>query len=323
MKQKKNYLIETYLEFNPENWKIFCKTLPIQISNKKKELLKFPGKNHKIQKKEINKVYIPITELLNFYISLNSHHNNFLKKTSYNTTNMTKIPYVIGIVGSVAVGKSTTAHLLKKLLSSDPLHHRVELITTDSFLYPNKTLQDKGIMHKKGFPQSYDMYNLIKFISEIKSGIKKVTAPIYSHFVYDIIPNKKKIIHRPDILIVEGLNILQNNTDCQNTSHHLLVSDFLDFSIYIDAPENLLKNWYIKRFLKFCQKAFSNSKSYFYNYSKLNKTEIIKIAQAIWEEINKINLEKNIIPTKEKAKLIITKSYNHSIIKIQLKNNFI
>ncbi|WP_348666361.1 type I pantothenate kinase [Arsenophonus symbiont of Ornithomya chloropus] len=318
MKKKEKFSIETYLEFNPENWMIFCKTLPIQLSKKNKESLQFQGINYKIQMKEINTIYIPITELLNFYISLNLHQKSFLKKTS-DTTNMNKIPYVIGIVGSVAVGKSTTANLLKKLLSSEPLHHRVELITTDSFLYPNKTLQDKGLMHKKGFPQSYDMHKLIKFITEIKSGITKVTAPIYSHFVYDIIPNKKKIIHRPDVLILEGLNILQNNTNCRHKSNHLLVSDFLDFSIYVDAPENLLRKWYIKRFLRFCQKAFSNSKSYFYNYSRLNKKEITKIAQAIWEKINKINLEKNIIPTKEKAELIITKSYNHSIIKIQLK----
>ncbi|WMY95848.1 MAG: type I pantothenate kinase [Arsenophonus sp.] len=295
---------------------IFYKTLQIQLS-RKNAVLKLQGINYRIQMKEINKVYISIAKLLNFYINLNSDKKKFSKQSS--DTDINKIPYIIGIVGSVAVGKSTTAHLLQRLLSSGPEHYKVELITTDSFLYPNKTLKDRGIMHQKGFPQSYDMQNFLKFISAIKSGIEKVTAPIYSHFVYDIIPNKKKIIHQPDVLILEGLNILQNDIDCKHTSHHLLVSDFIDFLIYLDAPENLLRNWYIQRFLKFCQKAFSNSKSYFYHYSKLNKKDLIKIAQAIWEEINKINLEKNIIPTKDRAKLIITKSNNHSITKIELK----
>lgn len=318
MKQQQNFSITPYLEFNREHWSTLRDSVPLKLLTDE-ELLELKGINDKISMDEVNKIYLPISRLLNFYISSNLHRQTVLEQFLGTSTNDTKVPYVIGIVGSVAVGKSTTARLLQTLLSRWPEHRKVDLITTDGFLYPNRILNERGIMKKKGFPQSYDMHRLVKFVFDIKSGVKQVTTPVYSHFTYDIIPGKKQLIEQPDILILEGLNVLQSSMDYPHAPHHVFVSDFVDFSIYVDAPENLLKKWYISRFLKFCQGAFSDPQAYFYHYSKLEQEEAIKTAKTIWEEINKINLEENIIPTKERASLIMTKGSNHSITNVRLR----
>ncbi|MFP3028807.1 MAG: type I pantothenate kinase [Arsenophonus sp.] len=316
MKQQKNFSITPYLEFDREHLARLGDSIPLELLTDK-ELLKLKSINDEISMDEVNRIYLPISRLLNFYISSNLGRQTVLEQ--FLGSNSTKIPYVIGIVGSVAVGKSTTASLLQTLLSRWPEHRKVDLITTDGFLYPNHILNERGIMKKKGFPESYDTYRLINFIYKIKSGVKEVSAPIYSHITYDIVPGKKQVIKKPDILILEGLNILQNEMDYPDIKHNVFVSDFIDFSIYIDAPENLLEKWYISRFLKFYQGAFSDHHTYFYHYSKLQQEEVINTAKTIWEEINKINLEKNIIPTKERVNLIITKGYNHSITNIRLR----
>ncbi|MGP1958633.1 MAG: type I pantothenate kinase [Arsenophonus sp. NC-CH8-MAG3] len=316
MKQQQNRLITPYLEFDRKHWATLRDSVPLQLLTNK-ELLELKGINDEISMDEVNKIYLPISRLLNFYISSNLFRKTVLEQ--FLGTIGTKVPYVIGIAGSVSVGKSTTARLLQTLLSRWPEHRKVDLIATDGFLYPNQILNERGIMKKKGFPESYDMHRLIKFISDIKSGVKNVTAPVYSHFTYDIVPGKKQVIKQPDILILEGLNIFQNKMDYPDVPNHVFVSDFIDFSIYVDAPENLLEKWYISRFLKFCQGAFSNPNTYFYHYSKLDKKEAMNTAKIIWEEINKINLKENIIPTKERVSLIMTKGSNHLIRSVRLR----
>ncbi|BFO07745.1 type I pantothenate kinase [Serratia rubidaea] len=254
---------------------------------------------------------------MNFYISSNLRRQAVLEQ--FLGTDGQKIPYVIGIAGSVAVGKSTTARLLQALLSSWPEHRSVELVTTDGFLHPNKVLNERGLMKKKGFPQSYDMHSLVKFVSEVKSGAKRVTAPVYSHLIYDVVPDGNKVIEQPDILILEGLNVLQSGMDYPHDPHHVFVSDFVDFSIYVDASAELLQTWYINRFLKFRQGAFSNPDSYFHNYAKLSESEAVKIATQLWNEINGLNLQQNILPTRERASLIMTKSANHAVEHVRLR----
>ena len=232
-----------------------------------------------------------------------------------------RIPYIISIAGSVAVGKSTTARVLQALLSRWPEHRRVELITTDGFLHPNQVLKERGLMKKKGFPESYDMHRLVKFVSDLKSGVPNVTAPVYSHLIYDVIPDGDKTVVQPDILILEGLNVLQSGMDYPHDPHHVFVSDFVDFSIYVDAPEDLLQTWYINRFLKFREGAFTDPDSYFHNYAKLTKEEAIKTAMTLWKEINWLNLKQNILPTRERASLILTKSANHAVERSDYANN--
>ncbi|AGE16078.1 Pantothenate kinase [Serratia marcescens] len=289
--------------------------MPLTLSEE--EIVKLKGINEDLSLEEVAQIYLPLSRLLNFYISSNLRRQAVLEQ--FLGTDGQKIPYVIGIAGSVAVGKSTTARLLQALLSRWPEHRSVELITTDGFLHPNKVLNERGLMKKKGFPQSYDMHSLVKFVSEVKSGAKRVTAPVYSHLIYDVVPEGNKVIEQPDILILEGLNVLQSGMDYPHDPHRVFVSDFVDFSIYVDAPETLLQSWYINRFLKFRQGAFSNPDSYFHNYSKLPEPEAINIATQLWNEINGLNLQQNILPTRERASLIMTKSANHAVESVRLR----
>ncbi|ERH69147.1 pantothenate kinase [Serratia marcescens EGD-HP20] len=290
-------------------------SVPLTLSEE--EIVKLKGINEDLSLEEVAQIYLPLSRLLNFYISSNLRRQAVLEQ--FLGTDGQKIPYVIGIAGSVAVGKSTTARLLQALLSRWPEHRSVELITTDGFLHPNKVLNERGLMKKKGFPQSYDMHSLVKFVSEVKSGAKRVTAPVYSHLIYDVVPEGNKVIEQPDILILEGLNVLQSGMDYPHDPHRVFVSDFVDFSIYVDAPETLLQSWYINRFLKFRQGAFSNPDSYFHNYSKLPEPEAINIATQLWNEINGLNLQQNILPTRERASLIMTKSANHAVESVRLR----
>lgn len=234
-------------------------------------------------------------------------------------TERKKVPYIISIAGSVAVGKSTTARVLQALLSRWPEHRRVELITTDGFLHPNAVLKERGLMKKKGFPQSYDMHRLVNFVADIKAGKEKLTVPVYSHLTYDIIPEEQKVVEAPDIVILEGLNVLQSGMDYSHDPHRVFVSDFVDFSIYVDASEELLKQWYINRFLRFREGAFSDPNSYFHHYSQLTIEEAKGIATTLWDEINGQNLRENILPTRERANLILSKSLKHAVSTVSLR----
>lgn len=315
MKQTENFITTPYLEFDREHWATLRDSVPLTLTSS--ELIELKGINEELSMEDVIEIYLPLSRLLNFYISSNLRRQAVLEQ--FLGTNGAKVPYIIGIAGSVAVGKSTTARLLQALLTRWPEHRKVDLITTDGFLYPNQVLKNRNIMKKKGFPQSYDMRRLVNFVSQIKSGARNVVAPVYSHLTYDIVPDQQQVIDQPDILILEGLNVLQSDMDYPHDPHHVFVSDFVDFSIYVDADPELLKQWYIGRFLKFRQGAFSDPDSYFHNYSKLSEEEAVKIAGSIWDEINGLNLKENILPTKERASLIMTKGENHSIQNVRLR----
>lgn len=315
MIKREQSLATPYLQFDRTQWAALRNSVPLTLSEE--EIVKLKGINEDLSLEEVAQIYLPLSRLLNFYISSNLRRQAVLEQ--FLGTDGQRIPYVIGIAGSVAVGKSTTARLLQALLSRWPEHRSVELITTDGFLHPNKVLNERGLMKKKGFPQSYDMHSLVKFVSEVKSGARCVTAPVYSHLIYDVVPEGHKVIEQPDILILEGLNVLQSGMDYPHDPHRVFVSDFVDFSIYVDAPEDLLQTWYINRFLKFRQGAFSNPDSYFHSYAKLSEAEAINIATQLWNEINGLNLHQNILPTRERASLIMTKSANHAVESVRLR----
>ena len=304
-----------YLQFNRHQWAALRDSVPMTLTEE--EITRLKGINEDLSLEEVAEIYLPLSRLLNFYISSNLRRQAVLEQ--FLGTNGQRIPYIISIAGSVAVGKSTTARVLQALLSRWPEHRHVELITTDGFLHPNSVLKERGLMKKKGFPQSYDMHRLVKFVSDLKSGVPQATAPVYSHRIYDVIPNGDNPVAQPDILFLEGLNVLQSGMDYPHDPHHVFVSDFVDFSIYVDAPEELLKSWYINRFLKFREGAFTDPDSYFHNYAKLSKEEAVDIATSLWNEINLMNLKENILPTRERASLIMTKSANHSVNQVRLR----
>jgi len=307
--------ITPYLQFDRKQWAALRDSVPMTLTEA--EIARLKGINEDLSLDEVVEIYLPLSRLLNFYISSDLRRQAVLEQ--FLGTSGERIPYVISIAGSVAVGKSTTARVLQALLSRWPEHRRVELITTDGFLHPNAVLKERNLMKKKGFPQSYDMHRLVKFVSDIKSGVPNVTAPVYSHLFYDVIPGGDKTVAQPDILILEGLNVLQSGMDYPHDPHHVFVSDFVDFSIYVDAPEDLLKDWYINRFLKFRESAFTDPDSYFHNYAKLSEEEAVNVATQLWNEINLLNLNQNILPTRDRASLIMTKVADHAINSVKLR----
>ncbi len=308
-------LSSVYFNFEREHWAALRETTPLILNEQ--DISQLRGINEDLSLTEVAEIYLPLSRLLNFYINSNLNHQHVVEQ--FLGTECPRPPYIISIAGSVAVGKSTTARVLQALLSRWPEHRRVDLVTTDGFLHPNAVLKERGLMKKKGFPESYDMHRLVKFVSDIKSGKQSVTAPVYSHLTYDIIPDEMNTVEAPDIVILEGLNVLQSGMDYPHDPHRVFVSDFVDFSIYVDAPETLLKQWYINRFLRFREGAFSDPNSYFHHYSQLSIDEAKVIATALWDEINGLNLRENILPTRERANLILSKCDKHAVSKISLR----
>ncbi|MBR0824864.1 type I pantothenate kinase [Bradyrhizobium manausense] len=267
--------------------------------------------------KEVEDIYLPLSRLLSIYVD--AMQRLYYAERQFLNIRDRKVPYIIGVAGSVAVGKSTTARVIQALLARWSPRPKVELITTDGFLYPNAVLDRQGIMQKKGFPESYDLQLLLSFLSDIKSGRRNVRAPVYSHLTYDIVPNQWAEIDQPDILIVEGVNVLQTGKLPRDGKAVPVVSDFFDFSVYIDANEAALRQWYIKRFLALRDTAFTNPKSYFNRYALLSDEEAIATATAIWERTNLANLEDNILPTRPRATLILKKGADHTVESVALR----
>ena len=259
-------------------------------------------------------IYLPLSRLLALYVA--ATQGLFKATQRFLGAEDGKMPYIIGIAGSVAVGKSTTARVLKALLSRWPNTPKVELITTDGFLHPNAYLQREKLMDKKGFPESYDGTSLLRFLSDIKAGKRNVPAPVYSHLVYDVVPGKSIVVDRPDILIVEGLNVLLPNRPGKDIP---FVSDFFDFSVYLDADTQDLERWYVSRFMRLRGTAFRDPRSYFQKYATLDDAEAETVARDIWRRINLKNLDENILPTRARASLVLTKGDTHKIEQVALR----
>lgn len=305
-----------YLTVGRDDWAELRNSTPMTLTEE--DFQKLLGLNENISLNEVEEVYLPLSRLLNLHFSaslgLYGARNRFFGKKDV------KVPYIIGIAGSVAVGKSTTARILQSLVSKWDENPRVSLVPTDGFLFPNSILEEKNLMNRKGFPESFDVKALLNFLLKLKSGSQNVSMPVYSHLEYDIMPGEKNVLHEPDVVIVEGLNVLQ--TSGRYVSERfpgLSVSDFFDFSIYVDADESNIKRWYLERFLMLKKTAFANEKSYFHKFSFLNEEQAIERAEEIWEAINALNLKQNIEPSKYHADLILRKGPQHRATEILLR----
>jgi type I pantothenate kinase len=262
-------------------------------------------------------VYLPLSRLLNLYVgatqSLHQATATFIGSTS------PRVPFVIGIAGSVAVGKSTISRVLKALLSHWPSHPQVDLITTDGFLMSQAALESRGLLNRKGFPESYDVRRLVRFLADVKSGVSEVEAPVYSHLRYDIVPGEYQAVRQPDVVIVEGLNVLQTGGSRAGRPMPMFVSDFFDFAIYVDAQETDIEQWYVERFLALRETVFQNPSSYFHRYASLTTDQAIDTARGIWRSINLVNLRENVQPTRERAHLILEKGRDHAVRRVRLR----
>ncbi len=300
-----------YLDFDRVAWSRLRAATPLTLSEA--DLAELAGINERVSMAEVEAIYLPLSRLLNLHVAatqtLHTATETFLGGLPAPT------PYVIGIAGSVAVGKSTFARILRALLARWPAHPRVDLVTTDGFLLPNATLAERGLMDRKGFPESYDVRRLLDFMAQVKNAHGAVHAPVYSHQAYDIVPGEFQVVDRPDIVIVEGLNVLQSG------GGRLFVSDFFDFSIYIDADEPDIEAWYISRFLALRETVFRHPTSFFHRYSTLDDAAAAETARRIWRTINGVNLRDNIKPTRERARLLLEKGADHAVRRLRLRRH--
>ena len=299
-----------HLSFDREAWAELRAATPMTL--REPELERLRGINERIDLDEVAAVYLPLSRLLNLYVSATQDLHRV--SATFLGAGAPKVPYVIGVAGSVAVGKSTFARILQALLAQWPDHPKVDLITTDGFLHPNAVLESNDLMHRKGFPESYDARELLRVLREIKSGHNRVEAPVYSHVVYDIVPDEQVVIEQPDIVILEGLNVLQ-----VGESRTEFVSDYFDFSIYVDADEADIEQWYVDRFLTLRESVFQDPDSFFSNYADLSDAEAVATARSIWQRINGVNLRENIAPTRERASLILHKRADHRVDRVRLR----
>jgi len=304
-----------YLEFDRASWARLRAATPLTLGED--DLAELQGINERVSLAEVEAIYLPVSRLLNLHVAatqtLHTATSTFLGGLA------PPVPYVIGIAGSVAVGKSTVARILQALLSRWPAHPRVDLITTDGFLLPNAALEAQGVLGRKGFPESYDVRQLVQFMADVKAAAGAVRAPVYSHQAYDIVPGEFQVVDRPDIVIVEGLNVLQTSEGTAERPARLFVSDFFDFSIYLDAEESDIERWYVARFLAFRETVFRDPHSYFHRYAGLTEAEAVETARDVWRTINGVNLRENIQPTRDRARLVLEKGPDHAVRHVRLR----
>ena len=303
--------ISPFLEIDRSDWSELAPKMEVPLTQT--ELVELRGLGDELDVTEVSEVYLPLSRLLNLYAE--NAQRLHAATTQFLGASTTSTPFVIGVAGSVAVGKSTIARLLRELLSRWEGTPRVELITTDGFLHPNAELERRGILERKGFPESYDRRALLRFVSKIKAGVPEVRAPFYSHLAYDIIPDAGITVRKPDVLIVEGLNVLQPPTPGKK----LAVSDLFDFTIYVDARTSDIAHWYEERFLRLQRGAFSNPRSYFHRFADLSESAARARAQQVWKLTNEPNLIQNVLPTRARASLILRKDANHAVSKVLLR----
>jgi type I pantothenate kinase len=303
-----------YTDFDRAEWSTLRARTPLTLTEA--DLLALRGLNDRISLEEVRDIYLPLSRLLGLRVA--AAQSLATVTSAFLGSPVSRRPYIIAIAGSVAVGKSTTARVLQALLKQWPDHPHVELVTTDGFLHPNRVLEERGLMKRKGFPQSYDTKRLIEFLAAIKGGEPEVAAPVYSHLSYDIVPDTFTTVQQPQICLIEGLNVLQNVSRRQ--SARALISDYIDFSIYLDAAEGDVRSWYIDRFLVLRDTVFHDASSYFHRYSALSTDAARETAGRIWDEINAVNLRENILPTRERANVILSKGADHSVARVRLRS---
>lgn len=303
-----------YIEFDTAEWARLRADTPLTLDED--DLTRLRGINTELSLDEVERIYLPLSRLLSLYVE--ATQKLYHATAEFLGHPAAKVPYVIGMAGSVAVGKSTTARVLRELLSRWPRHPKVDLITTDGFLYPNDELDRRDLMHRKGFPETYDLGKLLGFMAKLKAGEANVRSPVYSHLRYDILPDEYVVIDRPDIVIIEGLNVLQSGA-VDGGVPPVFVSDYFDFSIFMDADPSAVRGWYIDRFLALRDTAFQDERSYFHRHAAMTDAEAVAFAGDIWARINEVNLVENILPTRDRADLVLTKASNHDISSVRLR----
>lgn len=310
-----NLQYSPYRVFDREEWSRLRADTPMTLLES--ELEQFSGIIEELSVAEVEEIYLPMSRLLNLYVAASQQLHAVTSK--FLSRDDGKVPFILGVAGSVAAGKSTTARVLKALLARWPDHPRVEQITTDGFLLPNAELERRQIMNRKGFPESFDTARLLNFLADVKSGVKRVEVPVYSHFHYDILLDQTTVIESPDILIVEGLNVLQPANMPRGGEAIPFVSDFFDFSIYLDAEPDVIRDWYVARFMRLRSTAFRDPGAYFHQYANLSQDDAYARATEIWNTINLRNLEEHILPTRQRAGLILRKSADHHVESVALR----